>query len=244
MKRIALFAILGLLFGACSDGATPPSGDLFPAALSGAPYEPDIDPARFHNEIDNPYFPLEPGTTFVFEGSSDGEKETGTVTVTDETKKILGIDCVAVRDEVKVDGELAELTFDWFAQDDDGNVWYMGEDSSDYEDGKKVSSEGSWEAGVDGAQPGIVMPGSPRVGLEYRQEYYEGEAEDIAKVIATDGEVKTDYDSFTDLVVTEDRNPLEPEILERKYYAKGLGVVLERHIKGSDEQMELVRVDR
>lgn len=240
------FAIAVLLAG-CGGGtpkATQSPAPTFPAALTASPYRPQIDPARFTTTIDNPYFPLTPGTTYLFEGTSDGERETDTVTVTSQTKKILGVTCVVVRDEVKVAGERAELTFDWYAQDLDGNVWYFGEASSDYENGQVVSTKGSWEAGVDGALPGVVMPGKPEVGLQYRQEYYAGEAEDQARVVALDGTAKVPYGSYRDVLVTEDSTPLEPTILERKYYAKGIGVVLERHVKGGQGLLELVDVTR
>lgn len=152
--------------------------------------------------------------------------------------------CVVVRDEVRVNGELAELTLDWYAQDLDGSVWYFGEDSRDYENGKVVSTKGSWQAGVDGAQPGVIMPGKPKAGLAYRQEYYAGEAEDQAKVVALDGTARVPFGSFDGLLVTEDSTPLEPDVLERKYYARGIGVVLERQIKGGAGVLELVDVRR
>ena len=134
--------------------------------------------------MDNPYFPLVPGTVLIYEGTSDGEREVVTIRVTHETKEILGVTCIVVRDTVEVAGEIAEDTFDWYAQDIDGNVWYMGEDTREYEDGKVTSNEGSWEAGVNGALPGVIMPSHPEVGLAYTQEHYAGEAEDKGKIVA------------------------------------------------------------
>lgn len=247
MRRL-LVPILSLVLVSACDSSPPtqarPTRSAFPAALSASPYRPAIDPARFTASIDNPYLPLAPGTVYRLRGTSDGETETVTVTVTTQTKRILGVTCVVVRDEVTIAGELAELTFDWYAQDTDGNVWYFGEDSREYEDGKVVSTEGSWEAGVGGAQPGIVMPATPTAGLAYRQEYYPGSAEDQATIVSLEESVRVPYGSFTAVLVTEDSTRLEPTILERKYYAKGVGVVLERQVKGGSGILELVELRR
>jgi hypothetical protein len=214
-----------------------------PAAfVKGEPYHPRIDPATFVPVIDNPYLPLRPGTTLVYEGVSGGERETVKVTVTHDTKEILGITATVVRDRVFVDGTLAEDTFDWYAQDRQGNVWYLGEDTKEYEDGKVVSTEGSWEAGVDGAQPGIIMLADPQPGDTYRQEFYEGEAEDIARVLALDESVTVPHGSFDAVLRTEDWTPLEPKIRENKFYARGIGVVFERLVRGGKEVLRLVEV--
>jgi hypothetical protein len=237
-------AMLLLMAGCGGDEPSPSAGSQdepsFPPALS--PYEPEIDPADFVEVIDNPYMPLEPGTTYVYEGESEGEKETDTVFVTHETKEILGVICTVVRDVVSVEGEIAEKTFDWFAQDRYGNVWYFGEDSQEYEDGKPVSREGSWEAGVDGAQPGIIMLGEPEVGDRYRQEYYEGEAEDFGKILRLDGSIEVPYGSFDNVLITKDWTPLEPKVVENKYYARDVGVVFEESVKGPKEQLRLLEV--
>jgi hypothetical protein len=209
-----------------------------------AAFDPKIDPADFVDEIDNPYHPLVPGTVRSYEGTSDGEKETNKITVTNDKKMILGVSTTVVRDTVyDADGEVTEDTFDWFAQDKAGNVWYFGEATKEFSDGE-ADTHGSWEAGVDGAKPGIVMLASPKVGDFYREEHYEGEAEDEAKVVAVDESVKVPYGSFTDVLVTENRNPLEPELLERKYYAKGVGAVYEKMIRGGKEELQLVDVKR
>ena len=153
----------------------------------GGSYHPEIKPEDFVAAIDHPYLPLRPARPWVYEGDGDeGEPERVEVVVTSERREVMGVSTVVVRDTVTIDGELVEDTFDWFAQDRDGNVWYFGEDVKDYEDGKLVSTAGSWEAGVDGALPGIVMPAEPAVGDAYRQEYLAGEAEDMAEVLATD----------------------------------------------------------
>jgi hypothetical protein len=214
----------------------------FPAAVTDGTYEPRIDPDRFTTEIDNAYMPWAPGTSYRFEGDTAYGHETDTVTVTHDTVKILGVTCVVVRDEVQTDGQLAELTFDWYAQDVDGNVWYFGEDSHEYSGGVATSSIGSWKAGVDGAQPGIVMPGEPAIGLRYRQEYLPGEAEDQATILALHGHADVPIDSFDRVLVTKDWSPLEPSVIEHKYYARGIGVVLEELVSGGSERVELVRV--
>ncbi len=243
MRRFAVAALALALAAACDGGAMPRLRATirpFPAALSASPYKPLIDPSRFSTKIDNPYFPLTPGTVLTFKGTSEGEQEVDIVTVTTQTKTILGVSCDVVRDEVKVAGETTELTFDWYAQDRDGNVWYFGEDSREIEEGKIVSREGSWEAGKNGAQPGIIMPGRRTVGLAYRQEYYAGHAEDQAKIVSLTETVSVPYGSFRRVVVTEDSSRLDPKIVEYKYYAAGIGLVLEKNIKGPQETLELV----
>jgi hypothetical protein len=242
MRRLVGVLLVALLVSSCSqEPDVPRSAPLdLPASLSQDPYDPDIDPASFTNEIDNPYLPYEPGAKWTYEGESEDGTETIVVEVTERKKRVMGIDVVVVRDEVKLDGERIELTYDWYAQDDDGNVWYMGEDSAEYEDGKKINTEGSWEAGKDGALPGIVMPADPAVGQSYRQEYYEGEAEDTGEVIEVGESVKVPAGSFEDVVVTEDLNPFEPKVVENKYFAKGVGLVMEEKVKGGEEKVELL----
>jgi hypothetical protein len=206
------------------------------------PYDWTIDPANFIHGVDNPYFPLVPGTTLVYEGQSDGEREVVTVRVTSRTKEILGVTCVVVGDTVTVAGQVHEDTFDWYAQDVDGNVWYMGEDTKEYEDGKVVSTEGSWEAGVNGALPGVIMPAHPEVGLAYTQEHYAGEAEDKGKVVGLGELVTVPFGSFDEVLVTEDWTPLEPKIREHKSYAPGIGVVFEEIVRGGQGVLRLVDV--
>ena len=145
-----------------------------------------------------------------------------------------------MRDRVFEDGELVEDTFDWYAQDTDGNVWYLGEDSKEYEDGEVVSTEGSWEAGVDGALAGIIMKAAPAVGDAYRQEYYEGEAEDLAEVIELGARVSVGAGDYDEVIVIEEWTPLEPEVVENKSYAPGVGVILEEKVRGEEGRVELV----
>jgi hypothetical protein len=201
---------------------------------------PSLDPAEFVAVIDNPYMPMPVGAHWRYEGESDGEVEVVDIAVTGDRKTIMGISAVVVRDTVTVDGELVEDTYDWFAQDADGNVWYLGEDSKDYEDGKVVSTEGSWEAGVDGALPGIVMPAAPKVGDAYRQEYYPGEAEDMMEIIEVGGHLAVTAGSFDDVVRTKDWSPLEPEVVEEKAYARGVGRIREAKVAGGEGFADLV----
>jgi hypothetical protein len=207
-------------------------------------YAPELDPADFVEMVDNPYMPLTPGMRWVYEGVDDGETERVEVVVTDEHKEILGISATVVRDTVTdADGQVVEDTFDWFAQDREGNVWYLGEDSTEYEDGKPSAKTGSWEAGVDGAYAGIVMPADPEVGHAYRQEYYEGEAEDLGEIIAVDAGPETvPAGTYDDLVVTRDWNPLEPDVVEEKTYAPTIGLILERKTQGGTARVELIEV--
>jgi hypothetical protein len=201
----------------------------------GGNYQPKIDPDNFVDVIDNPYLPYPVGASWTYEGTEDGETETVKVTVTPERKEIMGISATVVRDTVTTgDGEVVEDTYDWFAQDRDGNVWYLGEDSTEFENGKAVGTSGSWEAGVDGALPGIVMHAHPEVGQAYRQEYYVGEAEDLAEVDQLDATENVPFGDFDQLVVIKEWNPLEPDVVEEKYFAPGVGLVLEVKTEGGD----------
>jgi len=205
-------------------------------------YDPMIDPADFGGPIDNPLFPLVPGTTFHFEGISEDGAESNDVTVTHDTRQILGITATVVRDTEYLEGELVEETFDWYAQDNEGNVWYLGEDSREFEDGQPVGSGGSWEAGVDGAQPGIVMLAHPMVGNRYYQEFYLGEAEDEGEVVGLNQAVVVPFGAFQGCVVTEDFTRLEPDERERKVYCPDVGLVREGSVDG-EELNELVGID-
>jgi hypothetical protein len=211
---------------------------------STGPGNSNLDPANFVTSVTNPLFPLTPGTVFNFEGESGDEAETNTIEVLSETKTILGISATIVHDRVYTEGDLTEDTFDWYAQDKDGNVWYLGEDSRELENGQVVSTEGSWEAGVDGAEAGIIMWGDPaaHLGEEYHQEFARGVAEDLGKVVALDQTVDVPYGSFSGCIKTEDRNALEPGVLENKYYCPGIGVTLELGAQGSSHRNELVSV--
>jgi hypothetical protein len=205
-------------------------------------YVPHINPSDFTTKIDNKYFPLKPGTTFVYQGNSGGNQERDVMTVTHSTKQIMGVKCVVVDDRVWAHGKLTEKTFDYYAQDKKGTVWYFGENSKAYKNGK-VSTAGSWEAGKNGAKPGIIMQAHPKVGQSYRQEYYKGSAEDMAKVIYINGSAKVPYGSFNDTLVTKEWSPLEPGVAEHKYYAAGVGDFKEVTVKGPSEMLGLVKVE-
>jgi hypothetical protein len=186
----------------------------------------DVDPANFVRTIDNPWYPLRPGTTYVFTGVSDGKRTRDVVAVTRRVKKVEGVDCVVVKDNVYEDGKLSEATDDWFAQDKQGTVWYFGEATSTVnEAGKITSTKGSWESGVDGAQAGIVMPAHPKVGQSFRQEYYKGKAEDHFAIESLSARAGTPYVSSRHAMRTREWSPLEPGTVERKLYVRGVGLV-------------------
>ncbi len=201
---------------------------------------PTPDPADFVEGIDNPYLPLAVGNEWVYEAAG-GDPETITVTVTGETKVIQGVTTTVVHDVVTgPDGDVVEDTYDWFAQDADGNVWYFGEDTKEYDERGRVDEAGSWQAGVDGAEAGLVMPAEPRVGDAYRQEFYPGEAEDKGRVVSVDAAVDIAFGAYDRVLETEDTTPLEPGLVERKYYARGVGLVLEETVAGGSDRAELV----
>ena len=205
-------------------------------------YAPHIDPADFSTKIDNRYFPLKPGTTFVYEGKFQGAAERDEMAVTHDTKRVMGVECLVASDRVTEDGKLIEQTYDWYAQDKEGNVWYFGEDVTEYKNGKVTGHEGSWESGVDGAEPGIAMPADPKVGQTYRQEYYKGVAEDKARVLRLDGTARVPYGSFDHVLTTDEWTPLERGVVERQYYVAGVGDIIEATVKGQPERIELVDV--
>jgi hypothetical protein len=208
-------------------------------------YHPSIDPTNFVDRIDNRYFPLLPGTAFHYEGVAEDGKtpQADDQLVTAQTKRILGVDCTVVRDVVTQRGEVVERTLDWYAQDKQGNVWYMGEDTRELEGGRFVKANDSWEGGVDGAEPGIIMPGDPASGDEYRQEYYPHYALDQARVLGGGGSVTVPFGSFKKTLLTEETAPqIDPGVAERKYYVAGVGDVKEDTVRGNQEEIVLVSV--
>ena len=235
LRRAVAAGCLAALMAACND-----SGTLGPP--TDPDYDPMIDPADFGGPVDNPLFPLVPGTTRHYEGETEDGLESVDETVTNDVKSILGIEAVVVHVLEYVDGELSEETFDWYAQDDEGNVWYLGEDSREIEDGEIVSTDGSWEAGVDGALPGIIMQAAPQIGQRYYQEFYLGEAEDEATVLSLNASVAVPFGEFAGCLQTEDVTRLEPDEIEHKFYCPGVGLVLEESLDG-DERIELVDID-
>jgi hypothetical protein len=247
-KQIAI--VLGVLAGvlavaACGDdGGGKGSGA--ETRLPQGSERVELDPADFTTRIDNPYWPMSPGSRWVYrETDSEGAKQRVVVTVTRKTKRIAnGIEARVVHDVVTEDGQPVEVTDDWYAQDSKGNVWYLGERTTEYENAKPKTTAGSFEAGVDGAQAGIIMPGDPKPGLTYRQEYYRGEAEDKAEIVSLDEQAEVPYGHFRNVLMTKDLNPLEPKILELKFYARGVGPVLAVGVSGGSDREELVGYSR
>ena len=205
-----------------------------------------LDPADFTAEIDNPYWPMKPGTRWTYrETDGEGTVQEIVVVSTQQTKKIAnGITARVVRDTVTEDGELVEDTNDWYAQDRQGNIWYLGEDTAEFEGGKITSRAGSFEAGVDGALPGIIIPADPRPGVRYRQEYYQGEAEDNGEVLSTNELAEVSFGKFRGALLTKDTITLEPDVLEYKLYAEGIGPVLVLGVSGGAGREELLTVDQ
>jgi hypothetical protein len=218
----------------CGSGDKASSGANAPHAQTTAPaattaatgsYDPQIDPAKFNAHVTNVYFPLKPGTTMILKGSKDGTPQTHATRITRKTRTIMGIPCVVVKDLVTDPNGIAEIAYDWYAQDDKGNVWYFGESTSDYAKGVVTTTKGSWEAGVDNAKPGIVMPAHPQPGPAFYQEFRPGIAEDKGKVLAVDKTVKVRSGTYRRTVVIRDTNPLDPTLVQHKWYAPGVGVV-------------------
>jgi hypothetical protein len=203
-------------------------------------------PSDFTTKIDNSWWPMRPGARWIYrETDSEGARQRVVVTVTRRTKLIAnGVTARVVHDVVTEDGKPVEVTDDWYAQDRAGNIWYLGEDTTEYENGRPVSKEGSFEAGVDGARAGIIMPAHPRVGMRYRQEYYKGHAEDRARIMSLRERAEVPFGFFSRALMTRDENPLEPRILEYKFYARGVGPVLAVSVSGGSDREELVRFRR
>jgi len=204
-------------------------------------YDPVIDPANFSEKVDNPYFPLKPGTVFVYEGTTAGAKVHSEFAVTRNTAQILGVTTVEVHDTVFTDGQLTEDTLDWFAQDRNGNVWYFGENTEELIGGRPSSLGGTFTAGVDGAKPGIIMKAHPAIGDFYGQEFALGEAEDFADVASLTDTVSVPAGSFIKVLRTHETTPLEPDLREDKFYAPGVGNVLTRDLN-TGEEIKLIAV--
>jgi hypothetical protein len=203
-----------------------------------------LDPAKFTTNITNPYWPMRPGSRWVYREIEDGETQRVVVTVTDRTETIASVKARVVHDRVTRGKEIVEDTLDFYAQDRDGNVWYLGEDTTEYANGKPVSKKGSWRAGVDGGQAGVVVPAKPRPGLAYRQEYLAGEAEDEARVLSVDEQAEVAAGHFAGALLTKDFTRLEPRLIEYKLYAKGVGPVLVLTASGGSGREELVSFKR
>ena len=220
--------------------ATTPSPS--PAALPQGSEPVTLDPARFAGvPLDHPFWPMARGSRWVYrETDAEGAVQKVEVTVTDQSKTILGIEATVVHDIVTEDGEVVEDTIDWYAQDSAGNLWYLGEDTKEFEGGKVVTTEGSWEAGVKGAQPGIILPAAPTVGMTYRQEYYAGQAEDAAEVLSLGEHVVVPVGTFDGVLQTKDFTPLDPANVEHKFYALGVGPVQVIQVGGGSSREVLL----
>lgn len=242
MRAVALALTLApLVVGLAPHLAT--AAVVLPTASGSAAHPAAIVPTDFVATITNPYLPFTPGTVLVYTGTKDGKVARDVLVVTSRKRTILGVSCTVLTDRLFLDGKLEETTVDWYAQDKLGNVWYFGEATKVLDaKGRVVSTEGSWQAGVEGAEAGIAMKASPKVGDAYRQEFYKGHAEDHAKVVRLHASAKVPYGSFTGLLETQEWTPLEPTVLDHKYYAKGLGVIREVAVKGPKESLELVSV--
>jgi hypothetical protein len=236
----------GLALAACGDGDDGKSG-ASASVSEGLPQGSapvDVNPSDFSLEIDNPYWPMTPGARWVSrETDANGTKSRVVLEVTNETKKVAnGIEARIVRDTATENGRPIEITEDWYAQDKDGNIWYLGESVDNYENGKLVDHDGSWEAGVDGAQPGIAMPAKPKPGMTYRQEYSKGVAEDKGAIITVGEEkVEVPFRFFDkDVLMTRDTATIEPKVEELKFYAPKVGPILSVHIDREGSRAELV----
>ncbi len=233
-KLHGLFVSLLVVLTACGSGS---SSTTIPAVL-----DPVADATGLGPVIDNSYLPFRVGAKWLYEGTDEDEHERIEVEVLAETRPVAGFTAAIVRDVVDVDGGLAEDTFDWYMQDDAGNVWYVGEATEEFKDGEVVSTAGSWEWGVDGALPGIIMYAdpAPQVGKAYYQEFYEGEAEDKARVVRTGQTITVAAGTFSDVIVIREWNPLEPGVVEEKSVAPGVGVILEEVVEGGSGRIELI----
>lgn len=209
--------------------------------LGPAPYDPAIDPAHFVRYVTNPYFPLPPGRTLVYEGQTSEGFTHDEFIITHRTKVIQGVTCTEVHDVVYLDGVLAEDTLDWFAQDKQGNVWYFGENTGELSGGRFVTLAGTFTAGVNSDKAGIIMEAQPMVGDFYRQEFSLQNAEDYAEVVALNATVKVPFGTFHHCLKTEETTPLEPDLLEDKYYAVGIGNVLEVDVR-TGEKIKLIKI--
>jgi len=228
MRRIIAIIFLGLV-----------------AAVCGASAHSQSTPARFSARVTNPWYPLLPGSVYVYRGVKDGKPSREVMTVTNRTRTIDGAPCVVVSDLLYLRGRLEERTTDYYTQDSQGRVWYFGEKTAELDrQGHVKNTSGSWLAGVNGAKPGIFMFAHPRPGQSARQEYYKGQAEDHFQVLRLNVSAKVPFRSFRHAMLTKEWTPLEPGVIDHKYYVRGIGTVLERTAKGPLERNELVSFKR
>jgi hypothetical protein len=240
-------ALAALAFPGC-DAPAPTASDSatsavdVPVALDNRGFRPPFDPSNFVAQITNPYLPGIPGTAFHYRSETPDGVEINVVKYTRDTKQILGVTVTVIRDQVFLDGELTEDTFDWEAQDKQGNVWYFGEDTKELENGKVVTTQGSWKAGVDGAKPGIIMLAHPKKGLTYIQEDAPDVAEDRGKALGLNAKVDVPFGSFDHCLQTLEWSLLERGIRDHKFYCAGVGFVKELSPNGGPVTSELVAI--
>jgi hypothetical protein len=238
LAAIVTAAIAPLVACGTSDDAIPHSNGRGPAPFDpGMTYTPRVSPDELATGIVHPLFPAPIGARWVYEASTDEGLERDEVSVELGTQSVWGANARIVRDTVYLNGALKEDTRDWYAQDTAGNIWYLGEDTHEYENGEVKCACGAWESGVGGALPGVIMLGQPAIGDVYRQEYLAGEAEDVAEVIRLDVTVDVRAGTFTNCVQTRDRSAIDPELDEMKFYCPGIGNVL---VLEGDTRVELV----
>jgi hypothetical protein len=248
-RTLALASLGVLSLSACGGGPARDSGNAASPSASPLPQgseEVQLDPADFTVDITNKYWPMRPGDRWISsETDGKGDVLRVEVTVQDATYTVAsGIEARVVHDLVTRAGAVVEDTIDWYAQDGDGNIWYVGEKTAEYENGQVVSTEGSWEAGVHGAQPGIAVPAAPKPGLTYRQEYLKGQAEDEGAVLSTREQVGVPTGIYTGAMLTRDTTALEPDLVELKFYVPGIGPVLTLESSGGAGREELVETNR
>jgi hypothetical protein len=227
---VALLAVAG---AAAGDGAG--------ADLPRGRQAVELDPADFETHIDNRYWPMRRGSRWLYRGSGDGAKARSRVRVTGRTKVLAnGVRARALRDAAREKGRLVEVAFEWYAQDQAGNVWYVAEDVMEPMRGKLRRTQG-WEAGVDGAQPGVVMPGAPEVGMRYRQQHYRRKNADRSEILSLEERVKVPAGQFNNVLMLRETTPVEPRAAEYKFYAPGVGLVLTQEVSGGKARLELAR---
>lgn len=241
MVRSLAVVVAVLALTACGGGGSQSSSS---SSLPRGTKPMKLDPADFTTNIDNPYWPMRPGSHWVYRETENGETQRVDVTVLDKTKVLAGITARVVHDQVTRKGQVLENTYDWYAQDSHGNLWYLGEDTAEYENGKLKTKEGTWAAGVDGAEPGVVVPASPEQGMRYREEFYAGHAEDGAEVLSANSQVQVPFGRFRNAVLTRNFSAIEPTVEEMKLYAKGVGPVMELLVSGGAGRTELLSFSR
>jgi hypothetical protein len=244
VARPAAWVLVGaLVLSGCTGGSTTDAGSSS-GSTGSLPQGGDaveLDPADFTVDVTNKYWPMKKGDRWLYEERDEnGTVTRDEVTVLDRTEKINGIEALVVHDVASQGGVTIEDTTDWYAQDSAGNLWYLGEETTSYENGQPSSTEGSWEYGVDGAQAGILLPAEPKPGDHYRQEFLKGEAEDQGLVLSSDEQAQTPAGLYKDCLLTRDTTPLEPELVELKWYAPGIGPVLTLTPSGEQTREQLV----